>query len=133
MVQLVDDQVGRLLEVLRAFGRLEDTIVVVNSDQGFQLGEHGVWKKRDFYETNICVPLIMAGLGLPSERTVEKPVEMVDFMPTLLELSGFATPKEIAGRSLLPLIHGVVAEWCEAWEADLLHGRSGQRRGRYAV
>ena len=112
MIRLVDDQVGKLLRVLEESNRLSDTIIVINSDQGFQLGEHGVWKKRDFYDSNVLVPFIMSASGrLPAGKVVQKPVEMVDFLPTLLELSGFDPPDNIRGRSLLPLIRGEMQQW----------------------
>ena len=112
MIRLVDDQVGRLLKVLEASDRLRNTIIVINSDQGFQLGEHGNWKKRDFYDTNVRVPLILSAPGrLPSRKVIQQPVAMVDFLPTLMELSGFDPPIDVEGRSLLPLIRGEVQEW----------------------
>ncbi len=112
MIRLVDDQVGKLLRVLEDSGRLDNTIIVINSDQGFQLGEHGVWKKRDFYDSNVRVPFIMSAPGrLAAGKVVQQPVEMVDFLPTLLELSGFDPADNIRGRSLLPLIRGEVQQW----------------------
>jgi arylsulfatase A-like enzyme len=115
MVRLVDDQVGRIMQVLEEAGRLENTIVVINSDQGFQLGEHGLWKKRDFYDTNVCVPLIISAAGqLPAGTVVGPPVEMVDFLPTLIELCGMTPPAHISGKSLIPLMLGKVGSWREA-------------------
>ena len=79
------------------------------------MGEHGNWKKRDFYDTNVKVPFILRAPGLlPQGKVVTEPVEMVDFLPTLLELSGFDPPVGIPGRSLLPLIRGKVREWRQA-------------------
>jgi arylsulfatase A-like enzyme len=76
------------------------------------LGEHGVWKKRDFYDSNVRVPFIVSGTDrLPAGKVVRQPVEMVDFLPTLLDLSGFDPPQNIQGRSLLPLIRGEVLQW----------------------
>ena len=93
MVSLDDTQVGRLVKALKIAGPLDRTIIVVNSDQGFQLGEHGLWKKRCFYEQNVCVPLIMSCPELlPSGKVIDEPVGMVDFLPTLLELSGLEVP-----------------------------------------
>ena len=87
MVSLVDDQVGRIMKALAESGRLDNTIVVINSDQGFQLGEHGLWKKRDFYDTNVRVPFVIRAPGRLPARVVEEPVEMIDFVPTLMDLS----------------------------------------------
>jgi len=106
MVSLVDDQVGRIVDVLKKSGRLNDTIIVINSDQGFQLGEHGNWKKRDFYDTNVCVPFIVRAPGQLPAKVVDEPVEMIDLVPTLMELCGMQPPTDIRGRSLIPLIQG---------------------------
>ena len=115
MISLVDDQVGRILAALRQHNLLENTIIAVNSDQGFQLGEHGAWKKRDFYDTNVLVPLIFRyPKQLPQGKVIDEPVELVDFLPTLLDLSGLDPPNKIRGRSLLPLIRGEVTQWREA-------------------
>ncbi len=112
MVSFVDAQVGRMLDVLKKAGVLDNTIIAINADQGVQLGEHGFWKKRCFYEQNAKVPFILSCPAvLPAGRVVAEPVEMVDFVPTLLELCGFSEPGEIDGRSLMPLIRGDVKKW----------------------
>ena len=106
IVSLVDDQVGRILRVLKESGRYDDTIVVINADQGFLLGEHGNWKKRDFYDANVCTPLIICAPGHRTSQVVTEPVEMIDFIPTLIDLCGLELPTGIRGRSLVPLISG---------------------------
>ena len=107
MVSLADVQVGRVLSLLERAGRLDDTIIVVNSDQGFQLGEHGNWKKRDLYDTNVMSPLLFRHPGtLPQGQVVSPAVEMIDLLPTLLDLSGLPPAEGISGRSLRPLIEG---------------------------
>jgi len=125
MVSLVDAQVGRLVDCLRKAGVLDRTIVAINSDQGFQLGEHGLWKKRVFYEQNVKVPLILGFPALlPKGRVVKEPVEMLDFVPTLMDLSGLRVPDAIRGRSLMPLIRGDVSEWREACFCEIDHSMS---------
>jgi len=107
MVSLADVQVGRVLDILERAGRLDDTIVVVNSDQGFQLGEHGNWKKRDLYDTNVMSPFLFRHPAtLPAGKVIEPAVELVDLMPTLLDLSGLPAAEDVRGRSLRPLIEG---------------------------
>ncbi len=125
MVSLVDAQVGRLVECLNKDGLINNTIIAINSDQGFQLGEHGLWKKRVFYEQNVCVPFIMSCPGLlPSGKVIEEPVEMIDFVPTLMELSGIDVPGSIRGRSLMPLIRGEKSEWRSACFSEIDHSYS---------
>lgn len=125
MVSLVDAQVGRLMEVLKKAGLLDNTIIAINSDQGFQLGEHGLWKKRVLYEQNVCVPFILSCPGLlPREQVIDEPVEMLDFLPTLMELCGLDVPDSISGRSLMPLIRGDVKEWRPACFCEIDHSMS---------
>jgi arylsulfatase A-like enzyme len=125
MVSLVDAQVGRLVECLNKAGLLNNTIIAINSDQGFQLGEHGLWKKRVFYEQNVCVPFIMSCPGLlPPGKVIDEPVEMIDFLPTLMELSGIEVPGSIRGRSLIPLIRGETSEWRPACFSEIDHSYS---------
>jgi len=125
MVRLVDEQVGRLVEVLRKAGKLEETIIAINSDQGFQLGEHGLWKKRVLYEQNVRVPLVLSCPKLlPAGKVIEEPVELVDFLPTVLDLCGLDVPEGIAGRSLMPLVRGEVRTWRPACFCEIDHARS---------
>ncbi len=107
MVRHVDHEVGRILAKLDSLGLRENTIIAINSDHGLQLGEHGMHKKRNFYEQTICSPLVIAAPGRIAPGTVvEDPIEMLDFLPTLLELSGMAVPGGIRGQSLVPLMKG---------------------------
>lgn len=107
MVRHVDHEVGRLLAKLDALGLRENTIIAINTDHGLQLGEHGLHKKRNFYEQTICSPLVISMPGRIQPGTVvEDPVEMIDFLPTLLDLSGLAVPAGIRGQSLVPLMKG---------------------------
>jgi len=125
MVSLVDAQVGRLVECLKKTGLINNTIIAINSDQGFQLGEHGLWKKRVFYEQNVCVPLMISCPGLlPSGKVIDEPVEMVDFLPTLMELCGLAVPNSIRGLSLMPLIRGDMKRWKPACFCEIDHSMS---------
>lgn len=94
-----DAQVGRVLETLRRTGLERNTIVVLWSDHGFHLGEHGLWAKTTNYEADTRVPLIIAR---PSAKgaTSSALVELLDLFPTLVDLCGFAPPEGLEGRSL---------------------------------
>lgn len=125
MVSLVDSQVGRLVEALEKSGKLDNTIIAFNSDQGFQLGEHGLWKKRVLYEQNVCVPCIMTCPALLGKgKVIDEPVEMIDFVPTLMDLAGLDVPKSIPGRSLMPLISGKAKKWNKAVFCEIDHSGS---------
>ncbi len=125
MVSLVDEQVGRLVNCLRKAGILDNTLLAINSDQGWQLGEHGLWKKRVLYDDNVKAPLVLSCPALlPSGKTITEPVEMIDFVPTLMDLSGLDVPNSIPGRSLMPLIRGEVTKWREACFCEIDHSMS---------
>jgi arylsulfatase A-like enzyme len=125
MVSLVDVQVARIAETLKKSGQFDNTIIAFTSDQGFQLGEHGLWKKRVFYDDNVKVPLIFhCPAALPAGKVIDEPVEMIDFLPTLMDLSGLDVPGHIRGRSLMPLIEGKVKKWRQACFSELDHSQS---------
>ena len=108
MVDLVDAQVGRMLEALERTGQLEDTIVVFTSDHGEMLGDHGIYLKGPFfYEPAIRVPFIVSWPGgIAGGRRSEALVEGVDIAPTLLEAAGLPRSPGMQGRSLWPLLKG---------------------------
>ena len=108
-IAYIDDLIGRLMGALRAAALAEDTIVVLTSDHGEMLGEHGLWYKMSFLEGSCRVPLVIASPGRFEPRRVKASVSLVDLMPTLVELSGanmqsLAIPAD--GRSLAPHLRG---------------------------
>lgn len=104
----VDAQVGRLMEGLEKRRLLDNTIVVLWGDNGYHLGEHGLWCKHSNFEEATHVPLIIRLPGGESGGTrVEAPVELLDIYPTLCDLAGLSVPAALAGRSLAPLCRGL--------------------------
>jgi iduronate 2-sulfatase len=111
-VSFVDAQVGRLLAALEDLQLREDTIVVLWSDHGYHLGEHGgVWQKRTLFEQSARAPLIIDYPRATASGPCRRVVEFVDIYPTLVELAAVAGPSELAGRSLVPLLHNPLKEW----------------------
>ena len=115
-VASVDESVGKLLDYLDAAGLADNTIVVYTSDQGFFLGEHGLYDKRFMYEESIRMPLLVRWPGKTKAGTrANRIVLNVDFAPTLLSLAGVSPPKTMQGRSFLPLLRGEQpADWRQA-------------------
>ena len=106
MCDLIDVQVGRMLDALDRTGQREDTLVIFMSDHGEMLGDHGIYLKGPyFYEEAVHVPLIasMPGRVAPGVRRAS-PVELVDLAPTLLEAAGLPTYAGMQGRSLWPML-----------------------------
>lgn len=105
-IAYTDAQVGRLLDGIAARGRLEDTLVVVTSDHGENLGAHGERTHAYLiYDETQRVPLLMAGPGLPAGRRVPALSSGADVAPTLLAQLGLAPLPGIDGRDLTASIH----------------------------
>jgi iduronate 2-sulfatase len=102
----VDAQVGVVLDALDRLGLWESTIVVLTSDHGFHLGDHGgAWRKDTLFEEALRVPLLLAAPDLaPLGEAVDQPVELLDIYPTLVELSGLPRVPGLDGTSLVPLL-----------------------------
>jgi arylsulfatase A-like enzyme len=109
----VDENVGRVLDELDTQGLTDDTIVVYTSDNGFFLGEHGLFDKRLMYEESIRVPLLVRyPFRLPSAHVDEDHMVLnVDVAPTLLELAGVPVPGWMHGRSMVPLLERQDVPW----------------------
>jgi arylsulfatase A-like enzyme len=102
-VTFADAQVGVVLDALERHGRLDDTVVALVGDNGFQLGEHGGMLRKDtLFEGALHVPLLIAAPTLPRGTVVREPVELVDLYPTIAELAGVEPPPGLDGRSLVP-------------------------------
>jgi choline-sulfatase len=112
-VSYVDFQVGRLVEVLRVTGRLDNTVIVVTSDHGEMLGERGLWYKMSFYEGSARVPLLVHAPALFPPGRVASPVSTLDLLPTLVELAEGAGASSLTGPldgvSLVPLLSSAAA------------------------
>ena len=107
-IELLDDQIGRLLHALDEAGERENTIVVFTSDHGEMLGDHGLRLKGcRFYDGAVRVPLIISWPGhfLQGLRS-NALVELIDVMPTLLDATGLSIPDHVQGESILPTLAG---------------------------
>ncbi|NJC25063.1 sulfatase family protein [Neolewinella antarctica] len=118
-VKSVDDNVGRVLDYLEETGLDENTIVIYTSDQGFYLGEHGWYDKRFMYEESHRTPLMIRyPAGFKGKKVNEDLVLNLDLGPTLLDYAGIATPEEVQGRSLRPLLEGNTPD---DWREDVYY------------
>ncbi len=113
-VQGVDDGVGAVLDYLEESGLAENTVVFYSADNGWYLGELGLYDKRFMYEPGLRVPLIVRGPGIEAGMTPASFVANIDLAPTFLDLAGLPIPASMQGRSLVPLLHGETpADWRE--------------------
>ncbi|MFT5050485.1 MAG: iduronate 2-sulfatase [Chlamydiales bacterium] len=114
-VSYVDAQVGKVLDELDALGLADDTIVVVWSDHGYYLGEHGMWCKMGTLEEALRVPLIVRAPGVAQAGAASAGlVELVDVYPSLCELAGLPVLDHLEGTSFVPLLAQPARDWKRA-------------------
>lgn len=103
-IRYTDGQIGRLLDGLARRGLGDSTLVMVVSDHGEEFKEHGsMLHWQTWFAPNLHVPLIVALPGLPARR-IDTPVELIDIVPTVLDMLGLPAHPQAMGRSLVPLI-----------------------------
>jgi len=106
-VASVDDNVGRLLDYLEKTGLAANTIVIYTSDQGFFLGDHNWFDKRFMYEESLRMPFLVRWPGRIRPGTVSGAMVLnADFAPMLLAAAGLEVPRDVQGRSFLPVLLG---------------------------
>ena len=112
-IQSVDDNIGRMLDWLDANGLRENTIVIYTSDQGFFLGDHGLYDKRFMYEPSLKMPFLIRWPGVIKPGSVQDGMIInTDFAPTFMDVAGLKTPADMQGRSIVPLLKGPApADW----------------------
>jgi len=112
-VQSVDDSVGRVLDLLDSTGLSKNTIVIYTSDQGFFLGDHGMYDKRFMYDECLRMPFLVRWPAGVKPGAVARAMALnVDFAPTFLEAAGLPVPADMQGRSLMPVLRGrAPADW----------------------
>jgi arylsulfatase A-like enzyme len=112
----VDDNVGKVFGALKETNKLDDTFMMYTSDNGFFAGEWRAFDKRFMHEPSIRVPMLVrypraAKAGSLCDRMVLN----VDIAPTLLDVAGVPVPKEMHGRSMVPLLKDPKAEGRKDW------------------
>ena len=106
-VLAVDAMIAELEAAVTSSGQADNTYFIFSSDNGYHMGEHRLLPgKMTAYDTDIHVPLIVTGPGIPAGLRVEEGAENIDLCPTFIELGGAAPLPDVDGRSLVPLLHG---------------------------
>lgn len=105
-VSLLDEQVGVLVEQMKAVGLYENTIIVFLSDNGYHLGNHGLGNKITMHEQSVRVPMFIHSPLLPMKSAKsEALVSSLDVFPTLIDYAGATAPPQLMGKSLRPIIN----------------------------
>lgn len=140
-VQAVNENVGRVVNWLRARDEFDQTVVMYASDQGFFLGDHGWFDKRLMYEESIRMPMILSYPERLAPGAHEGIVTNVDFAQTLLDAAGVPAPARMQGRSLLEQVASTDETgggfYYRYWEHDDANHRApahyGYRTARYKL
>jgi len=103
-VSYIDAQVGKLIDELKRQNLYENTTIVLTSDHGWNLGEHGLWNKHCMYNTSLQVPLIVRTPQSVKGSTTTAIAELIDLYPTLCEVNNLPSPKHLQGKSLAPVL-----------------------------
>lgn len=113
-VAFVDAQLGLLLDALDRLNLWPHTSVVLWSDHGYHLGEHGLWQKRTLFDESARAPLLIAAPQIPASqrgKTCRRIVEFIDIFPTVCHLASLPPPAALEGVSLHPLLQNPDAPW----------------------
>lgn len=103
-VQSVDDNIGRLMDWLDANKLRDNTVVIYTSDQGFFLGDHGLYDKRFMYEECLRQPFLIRWPGVIQPGSVQDAMALNnDFAPTFMDMAGLKVADDMQGRSLVPI------------------------------
>lgn len=110
-VESVDKLLADTEATLAAEHLSDNTYIVFSSDNGYHLGQHRLARgKQTAFDTDIRVPLIVAGPGIPHGRVVTQVAQNVDLYPTFVQLAGGTPGPSIEGHSLVPLLHPATSE-----------------------
>jgi N-acetylglucosamine-6-sulfatase len=117
----VGEMIGGLLRTLEQTGKLDNTYLVLTSDNGYHMGQHRLGLgKQSAYEEDIRVPLMIRGPGVPEGVSRDEMVLNNDFAPTFADLAGLPPPASVDGRSFASLLDKTQgndpASWRTAFE-----------------
>lgn len=109
-IYFVDQQVGKILDKVRTLGLQGNTLIFLSSDHGELLYSHPkdflTFDHRSMYNTDIHIPFIAAGPGIPKGKVIGGLASNIDTAPTILSLAGLPPLSDAEGRSLVPMIDG---------------------------
>ncbi|GAI85694.1 unnamed protein product, partial [marine sediment metagenome] len=121
----VDENIGRIIALLKETGQYENTVIVFTSDHGVQLGDHYLLGQGPYFDQTFHVPLIIRA---PDEKrrqqrgyVIDAFTESIDIFPTIMDIFGADIPIQCDGRSLVPFLIGEMPEkFCTEvhWEYD---------------
>ena len=102
----MDEQIGRIIEHLKASGQDRNTYILYSADHGLGCGKHGLMGKQNMYDHSVRVPLIIIGPDIPKNKKIDVQVYLQDLMATSLDIADIEKPEYVDFNSLLPFING---------------------------
>ncbi len=111
-IEMVDHEVGKILQALEDSGREKETLIIFTSDHGEGMGHHQMVRKSTFYEETISVPLIFSWPGRIPEGKTDRThlVSGLDIFPTICDYLNIEPPPEMRGMSLKPILENEKTE-----------------------
>jgi choline-sulfatase len=121
-IEMVDAEIGRILEAIEECGEDKDTLIVLTSDHGEGLGSHQTVRKDTLYDESAKVPFLISWPGHISENKNDTKhlVSGLDIMPTLCDYAGVKSPPDMRGRSLRPILEGKSIVWHDFIVSEVL-------------
>lgn len=123
-ISFIDQQIGKVLAYLAKSRLLENTLIVFTSDHGEMLGDHNMFRKGPAFEGSARIPFILKPPGRSKGRPLElhTPVSLIDLLPTFLDYANLQPMVDFDGRSLRPLLEGVIPE--SEWDRPYVYGEN---------
>lgn len=116
-----DQQLGRFLNVVKKKSPASKTLIVLLSDHGQSLGQHGEYEHGIFlYDATVRIAWIMAGPGVPANLHIEQQAREIDLLPTILDLLGGSTSSTVQGTSMVPAFYGKAVPSTYSYEETLV-------------
>jgi len=137
MVKRLDEALGRLLDALTSLQLRANTIVLFTSDHGCHFKTRNAEYKRSCHESSIRIPAALQGPGFDGGGRIKELISLIDLPPTLLDAAGLAVPKQMQGRSVLPLVRRDTEDWPTDVLIQISESQVGRavrtRRWKYSV
>lgn len=120
MISYIDHLIGKLMDTLIELHFDQHTVIILTSDHGEMLGDHGLFRKQVMYEGSVRVPLVIVDPRKDQVAKVDELTELVDLFPTILDFANINSSQTIDGKSLFPLLTNAKAhhkvEQLSLWE-----------------
>ena len=130
-VTFADHCLGMVLDALEKSKYADNTVIALFSDHGFHLGEKERWAIRSLWEDGTRVPIILSAPEFKSNQISDRPAELLDIFPTLLELAGLPADSAQEGQSLVPLMKNPKEAWAHPALTSFGLGNYSVRSTRY--